>query len=67
MLTPGGGGVPQVMKHHPLKGGAKAGKEQHSIYYPEDNVTEVRCASSSRLEPPRPSSTTLLRLDRPHV
>lgn len=32
----------QVMKHHPMKGGGtKTGREQHSIYYPEDNVTEV--------------------------
>jgi hypothetical protein len=31
----------QVMKHHPNKGYGKSGREQHSIYYPEDNVTEV--------------------------
>ena len=31
----------QVQKHHPAKGGAKATREQFSIHYPEDNVTEV--------------------------
>ena len=30
-----------VLKHHPMKGGAKSGREQFSIHYPEDNVTET--------------------------
>ena len=30
-----------MLKHHPVKGGAKSGLEQHTIYYPEDNVTET--------------------------
>ncbi len=34
----------QVLKHHPMKGGGAkycGTRESHSIYYPEDNVTEV--------------------------